>query len=522
MEENNFNPMNVNGYSVDELIKFVYPEPDVQPVTVETITSAGLFGQKRVDFLNRINEIERQREIEEAFWQEACSTNTIDAYKRYQKKFPNGQYFNKAVAKIMMLEAEAEELREELFQTMRERPWDFNKDMVNRLCRGASSDEDKKAFKNLDDVASRFVYKGFKITEKDLKEGGIIPDSWVIEDLTKPAYKVPQLTIKDFGNYPQGRTDIFFLGVPRSGKSSVLAGIMTSLRKMGEGEYVRYFRSEQERIDPCEGYYNALIKSIGEHQFPESTKEDAINFLQMNLTLNNRKNPVTFVELSGEAFKASAVQHTLSGEKSEYRSQMIGERKGGFSSSSLESHLIWEDLGASKILANGNRKLLFFILDYSIISRASDASFTPIDQEMILENALRVFSTDGTGPVNPKTNLNNGCTLSKVDTVAVVVTKSDRMNTQNIDERIQIAEKYIYESFKGFMKSLYEKCKVLGINKSCNYQPYILTFSLGKFHIGETIEFDGTDSERIAKFISWATEPEHKESIFGNIFGNKK
>ena len=491
MKENNFNPMNVNGYSVDELIKFVYPEPDVQPVTVETIKSAGLFGQKRVDFLNRINEIERQREIEEAFWQEACSTNTIDAYKRYQKKFPNGQYFNKAAAKIMMFEAEAEELRVELFQAMRERPWEFNKDVVRALLRGV---ENREAYEGLEDVASRFVCKGFTVTEKDLKEERLIPDDWTREDLTRPAFQMPQLTVDDFGNYPSGRTDVFFMGVPRSGKSSVLAGIITQLRLLGAAEYVSYFKSEQDSTDPCLGYYNALIRSINAKVFPESTGTDTINFLQMNLSLEKKRTtPVTFVELSGEAFSTLADRHSSSEE-------------------------VWRGLGAQKILANNNRKLLFFVLDYSIISEASDAVMSAIDQELILENALRVFSTDGTGPINSRTNLNKGCTMSKVDTVAVIVTKSDRMNTQDIDERTQIAEEYIYKSFSGFMDNLYNKCRELGINKKHNYRPYILTFSLGKFHIGETIEYVGDDSRRIAEFIFLATESERKGGFFQNLF----
>ena len=492
MKENNFNPMNVNGYSVDELIKFVYPEPDVQPVTVETIKSAGLFGQKRVDFLNRINEIERQREIEEAFWQEACSTNTIDAYKRYQKKFPNGQYFNKAAAKIMMFEAEAEELRVELFQAMRERPWEFNKDVVRALLRGV---ENREAYEGLEDVASRFVCKGFTVTEKDLKEERLIPDDWTREDLTRPAYKMPQLTFKDFGNYPSGRTDVFFMGVPRSGKSSVLAGIITKLRLLGAAEYVSYFRNQQDSIDPCLGYYNALIRSIDAKVFPESTGHDTINFLQMDLSLAKKRiTPVTFVELSGEAFKKMADKH--------YSSQEV-----------------WKELGAEKILANDNKKMLFFVLDYSIISKASDAVMSSLDQELVLENALRVFSTDGTGKIKEnKGHTNDGCTMSKVDTVAVIVTKSDRMNTQNIDERTQIAEEYIYNSFSGFMDNLYKKCKALGINKKHNFRPYILTFSLGEFHIGETIEYDGTDSHRIAEFIYWGAEPKSSGGIFKDLF----
>ena len=492
MEENNFNPMNVNGYSVDELIKFVYPEPDVQPVTVETITSAGLFGQKRIEFENRIGEIERQKAIEEAFWQETCSTNTVDAYKKYQRRFPNGQYFNKAAAKIMMLEDEADELRRELFQAMRERPWEFNKDVVRALLRGV---EDREAYEELDDVASRFVCKGFTITADDLKEEGLIPNTWNREDLTRPAYQMPQLTVDDFGNYPSGRTDVFFMGVPRSGKSSVLAGIITKLRLLGAAEYVSYFRNQQDSMDPCLGYYNALIRSIDAKVFPESTGTDTINFLQMDLSLAKKRiTPVTFVELSGEAFSALADKHCSSQE-------------------------VWKELGAQKILANDNKKMLFFVLDYSIISEASDAVMSSLDQELVLENALRVFSTDGTGKIKEnKGHTNDGCTMSKVDTVAVIVTKSDRMNTQDIAERTQIAEEYIYKSFSGFMDNLYKKCKALGINKKTGFRPYILTFSLGEFHIGETIEYNGDDSKRIAEFIYWGAEPKSSGGIFKDLF----
>lgn len=493
MEENNFNPMNVNGYSVDELIKFVYPDnPKVKAVSKDEILAAGLFGSKREEFINKIKIIEQQQAVENAYWQETENTNTIEAYKKYQKRFPSGKYYSTAGARIMILEDEARELREELFQAMKERPWEFNKDVVRALLRGI---EDRDVYEDLDDVASRFVCKGFTITADDLKREGLIPDNWNQEDLTRPAYQMPQLKINDFGNYPSGRTDVFFMGVPRSGKSSVLAGIITKLRLLGAAEYVSYFRNQQDSIDPCLGYYNALIRSIDAKVFPESTNTDTINFLQMDLSLAKKRiTPVTFVELSGEAFSTLAEKH--------YSSQEV-----------------WKELGAQKILANDNKKMLFFVLDYSIISEASDAVMSSLDQELVLENALRVFSTDGTGKIKEnKGHTNDGCTMSKVDTVAVIVTKSDRMNTQNIDERTQIAEEYIYNSFSGFMDNLYKKCKALGINKKHNFRPYILTFSLGEFHIGETIEYDGTDSHRIAEFIYWGAEPKSAGGLFKDLF----
>ena len=214
---------------------------------------------------------------------------------------------------------------------------------------------------------------------------------------------------------------------------------------------------------------------------------DNISFMKFELKLDNRCNKLNFVEIGGEAFAQA------------YRTGLRGAAA-------------WGELGAGTCLQVNNRKCLFFILDYSLAAGINQSS-TETEQAQILTTALTILSTDGTG-----NNYSKNCTLSKVDTVAVIVTKSDLMGTDDRDERMKIANRYVAENFAAFMTALTKMCKNFGINSNAGYRPYIMPFSLGKFLIGNTYIYDPTDSEKIVEFIS-ATTQGNNISIWDRLFG---
>ena len=102
--------------------------------------------------------------------------------------------------------------------------------------------------------------------------------------------------------------------------------------------------------------------------------------------------------------------------------------------------------------------------------------------------------------------------------VAIIMTKCDLMkDARNREERLDRAEDYINQYFMNFANNLAGECKSFGINRANNYMPYILTFSLGDFYVGNTVLFDGDDSEEIIKFISAVTRSVKNDttSFFG-------
>lgn len=235
-------------------------------------------------------------------------------------------------------------------------------------------------------------------------------------------------------------------------------------------------------IDGCRPYYNALIRGISEYKAPRSTGYDTFSFMQLDLG-TKRDREVTVMELSGEAFNDLSDANTTGQE-------------------------VWQKLGVGRCLRNNNPKTLFFLVDYSCVIGKSKR-FSAAQQEEILDNALVVFSSDGTGGKHGEKN----CTMSRVQNVAVIVTKSDLMDIElgrplTTDERMDIAFKHLQDRFSGFMNNLTDMCKKYGINANSKnaYKPYVITFSLGQFYLGNSVIFDNTDSKRLADFVVSATD----------------
>lgn len=497
-----FDPTALDSYTPVQLADFI---ENGQLTKEELYNDLGYHASKRPAFeaewnLRETRRMEREHlPIEdEEMWQWAQTQNTISAYEQYLKKYDThvpgeyrGVHVFDARQAIDNLREVAEKLRVELFQAMISSPWIFKESAIKNLIFGVSPEEMRRA-RTQTDVGSRFIATGNTITFDEMKAAGVVPDGFTLDKLTAPDYNnLPQKNIAELGDFPvERRTDVYFLGVPRGGKSSVLAGVFTEMQRRGIVRYVPQYN--QEGRDLCNAYYWGLIRAVESSKYPVSTPGDTISFLKLDLkNSSNRVNPLTFVEISGEAFS-----HIAEG------------LNGGAE--------VWNNLGAGQCLRSNNRKLLFFIVDYGVF-KGTNTLFRDTDQLQALQNSLTVLSTDGEGPARQK-----NCTMSKVDTVAVIVTKSDLMG-ENLPSgvKMDMAKSYLEAKFNGFMNNLYDVCQQFGINRPNGYSPYILTFSLGKLLIGNKCLYDSTDSANIIEFMSSVTQSRSTRGggIFSTIFG---
>jgi hypothetical protein len=474
-----FNPNLINEYTLDELIGFMESEG----LTLDDYRNAGLFYLKQQQIQEHQIILDDAKEKEESIWNQALTSNTEDAFRMYLKKYPNGRHVLEAevrIDKILTLKAQYEmELKEE----MKMEPYLFSASVMDQLL---GKDVYAVLPENGDSPEEETNYLEMKAWQRFLKQHMHIDYQWLYDNdilplgrldlkkaITKPDYQLPQLKIEELGPFPTDRMDVYFLGMPGSGKSCVLSGIINAMDKAGIVHYNSQFDSEG--IDHCLPYYNGLLRSISEHKVPMSTGTETISFLKLDVgDIDEKKNLITMVELSGEAFNKIALS-TTTGEK------------------------VWKELGAGQCLKNNNKKLLFFLVDYLTIS-GLNPKYSAIDQQIMLSNALTVLTSDGPG------NRTDGCTLSKVDSVAVIVTKSDLIpNASSSAERTAEATKLLKNGFRNFMNNLTQYCRKFGINKAVKFQPYVMTFSLGDFYVGNTVDYKPADSNILVEFIKDST-----------------
>lgn len=483
-----FDPLRVNSYTTNELADMICNGV----VTKEEVYASGLSVTKRPALEA---ELQRRKNVvieDDEAWDAACRKDTVSGYESYLRRYDKwppdyrGRYVADAKARLEELRGENDGLRRELFATMKAEPWIFNSSGMKSLFKGISDPIQLNELRNSDDIVSRFLASGQTISYEELIKEGIVTENITREAIEAEELTLRQTMVKDLLPFPtEKRTEVYFFGVPRCGKSSVLAGILSNMYQRGIGVYEPHYNSNN--TDLVRNYYNGLIESTQQGLFPDATPGESVSFMKFTLLNNKRINRLTFVELGGEAFRRAAETG-----------------KGG--------RAAWGQLGAGEVLASNNRKMLIFILDYGI-KKGANRNSTEIRQADILMTMLDIITHDGTGD-----NGSIGCTLSKVDTVAVVVTKSDLMDESDRNRRDDIAEDYVNKSFAAFMTSLRMKCKRFGINKPAGYNPYIMAFSLGKLFVGNTYKYDSKDSFRIVNAISDMTEGE-RGGLFGRIFG---
>lgn len=502
-------------FSVDELMRFITSGA----CTFEDMQRCGLHFKKQ----NELREKLQLWEIEKSFWQQAVTKNTAESYSEYLQAFPagnmvqeaerrmteakeeemwqyasqndkqslyehylsiypQGKYHFDAESRLRELEQLKSQLENDLLYDMRLNPWKYTPYMMGQLLHGSGGQQTSLSNLPSHDVASRFVKQGLTVKYETLVNEGVIPPAITERDLVTPEFELPQ--INNFDAFPIDRTDIYFLGVPRSGKSSVLAGLFNAMTTNGNWRYIPNVDSNGR--DGSMAYFNGLVRSVASKKPPFPTAHDTINYINIDVPYaagTKGTAHLNFVEISGECFKNLA--------------DSLGD-----------SREVWKQLGASRVLANNNRKVLFFLLDYNIILGNQDG-ITLFDQQEALRNALTIFSYDGQGKDHRQ-----GCTMSKVESVGVILTKADLMGTKDPQERLNIAIKYLQDNFQSFMAMLSDACRDFGINKKDNYQPYIFTFSLGDFYPGNTMIFNNKDAIDLARSIEHLVPTTGKWNLF--------
>ncbi len=425
---------------------------------------------------------------DEADWQEARKSRTLGAYALYLEDHPEGLHKEEAMSRIRKLETEEAEITADLLDDMRHRPWVYRPSVMVTLLEGTGQPDPNAPHPEDDEYLpplQRFLARGFQLRFKTLVDNGIIPADISEDTVRRPEFSLPQT--ENFSNFPLNRTDIFFLGVPRSGKSTVLSALFYTMYREGRWKH-KVNLDPRTKKDPSLEYYHGLLRAVQAHKPPESTATDTISYISMDVPAGEQGRytaHLNFVEISGEAV----------------------ERLAGSISTDQSKTVVWDKLGASRVMSNNNSKILFFLLDYNTILESND-SMGILEQELTLKTVLDVLTNDGKGRDNTE-----GCTMSKVESVAILLTKSDLMETEDRNARQNIAMEYLQSNFKGFMNTLTQYCKRFNINHRNGNLPLVFTFSVGKFFVGNTLNFNDHDAKILAQRIE-GLAPYKKGGIF--------
>ncbi len=279
---------------------------------------------------------------------------------------------------------------------------------------------------------------------------------------------------------PVSGTDVYFFGMPASGKTSLLMGITAAnglgytldMRTNG-GPYAAALRQYvQAGLTPGRTI-GSFVTTIG----------GEINAEKSNGKVKNL--PVNFIEMSGEEFALR-----------------IAETK--------EPSIANMGTGVTNLLRNDNQKVFFIIVDASRpmvkvsyldheineeLEVAKQVKFRYISQLDILDKFMVLISL----PENQEI-------MSKVNAIHFVVTKADAIEEDEHEDRDTKALNLINSHYLSVVEQLKNYCrKTKRINKKTDFSPLVFTYSLGQFYISNVFEYDNTDTLKIIEAIRNST-----------------
>ncbi len=313
----------------------------------------------------------------------------------------------------------------------------------------------------------------------------------------------------------KNNTDVYFFGVPGSGKSTVLAGLF----KLGISANLRL--SLPAHGDHIGYTYASILQNyLEKNVFPQETKTRFVIRQDLAPVDNETPNPFdgpdgldlinTEVQSDDDLIGLGVsdkfiqiidgiLQENPGMENQEDHKisiiEMPGERTLDFAASDIRDPEEMDRLlgkGTRELFMNENRKLLFFVIDPKP-HRSYRVKLNGIECPMTQAQALEAV-VEFIGKVPGL--------LEKIDSMHIILSKSDLLS--NPDSIDVIQRDVIERGYEGLINDIRRLCNPSrsNINVQCGHSPHLFTFSLGKVYPGHMIKYDKTDAEKILRVIA--------------------
>lgn len=436
-------------------------------------------------------------EIDNYVWlQVTQSPNVLEMVGLYLRHFPSGIHAAEA-NDIKTNYGEWEQLDkqgtiEEVFGYIKDHPDSGFIDLANQKLKTLKTEEvarmqEMQSNYPIDDLFY-YISQGI-FTEDELVEEGVATQESLqilrkLDDVKDSLPDINEEIRKCRKECAEGHTDVFLFGIPSTGKTCILMGLIGS-------------SSININTVRAGGPYSCALQQYLEAGFTiGQTPKDFVATIEAEIPDGKHKHKLNLVEMAGEDFAFK-----------------IADNENG--------QVSFEDIGAgaTDLLCNNNKKVFFIIVDPT----ARVVAFNHLVDETDEQGNVRTYLVRKN--VNQKIILKrlvdllaqpeNKHILKNVDSINIVVTKADMLGDG------QEREKKAYECFiqqhRNIVGPLTELCQENGINIATNGVPMLYTFSLGRFYVGGIYQYDETDANKLVEVLRGNTEVTKKETFWGKV-----
>lgn len=249
-----------------------------------------------------------------------------------------------------------------------------------------------------------------------------------------------------------GCTDVYFFGVPGTGKTCLLMGLVGASGS-SIGENYAYAVNQAG----TGGQYAMLLDTyVSVGQVPEPTRGNFTTAINMTITDTKRQIhwPVNLIDMAGEAFL-----HNMAINPNNANLADMG-------------------LGVDELLRNSNKKIFFFIVDPTKRLLYDEQTGSWVLQKSVVKRFIDLIQSP-----------ENADIMRNVLAVHFIVTKADRL-AQDSDGRKTNAAQILRENFGDSVLSLNNYCnRVRTINQQDGYGVKCFPFSIGEFYLAQVFDF---------------------------------
>ncbi|MBR1594846.1 MAG: hypothetical protein IJ692_04090 [Alloprevotella sp.] len=433
-------------------------------------------------------------EIDDFLWQTVDSPatrNKILAAQEYRNRFPQGKHVAEAISLVreyadwMRVKAERDifsirdfvslhvgsrfyqeaqglflSLKEEEMAKMRMEPSGYSRDFLNSLRRAGVFTDQELIAAGVHSQQSLAILDHFD----EVKDG--LPDI---------QYEISRCRQE----CDMGRTDIFFWGIPATGKSCILMGLIGSNKMM------------VDLVSSGGPYAAALSQYLDAGCTIGQTPGEFVATIQGTIT-DDHDTPhrINLVEMAGETF-AFKVANNPDGE------------------------LSFADMGngAATLLANNNRKMFFLIVDPT-------ANVVAFNHFVDTEGGRKLVRSNVNQRITLQKMINlmerpeNTEIMKKVDYLHVIMTKADEL-AEDREERNAKATELFMSQYRNLLDPVTNLCKRFNINQATDGVPMLYTFSLGDFYAGGVYQYNNYDADKLVDVMM------QTEGVRNTTFGER-
>lgn len=339
---------------------------------------------------------------------------------------------------------------------------------------------------------SAYSYKDFKelvdsglVDFEDMEAEGFISKDAYARIETIPRFrqtnKIPVPVGKDTSGRGDDVTDIFLFGIPATGKTCVLMGLL--------GSRLFHFNSVVS-----DGDYGDVLQDYFENGIlPLRTVGGQVAVCSGYIRDNSGiEHPVNIIDMAGEDFALKIAKNP--------------DKKVAFSDM---GH------GATALLSTTHRKAFLLVVDPTNDRITFDVKITHKDEDGDEYNTIEYITVSQRQTLNRMVNLfnvdKNRKVMNTVDSINVLLTKADTLG--DIHDRHDKAIEKI-DVYRTIISDLKELC---GRDNLDIQSPRLFPFSLGNFYIGGIFEPDTTDADNLLKMFAGDTKGVGKDSMWNRL-----